>query len=154
MDIWQILNYILEILLKVYNIAIIVIPLMIIMEILKDYKVLDKLSKLLSPVSKLLGISEKSTFPMIIGLTLGLSYGAGAIIQSSKEEDLSKKDLYLVIIFLVACHSVFEDTLLFVSIGANGWMLLSIRIITAVVLTSLIARKIDYLLNKKSSDKN
>ena len=153
MDFNLIFSYGIDILRKVYDIAIIVIPLMVVMEILKDFKVLDKLAKMMSPVAKLLGISEKSTFPLIIGLTLGLSYGAGAIIQSSKEGDLSKKDLYLLIIFLVACHSVFEDTLLFVSIGANGWLLLTIRIVTAFVLTSLVARKIDLLLdNKKGSE--
>lgn len=142
----DLLNYIFEIFMKVFDIAKIVIPLMIIMEILKDYKILDKLSRVLSPIAKFLGISEKSTFPLIIGLFLGLSYGAGAIIQSSKEGDLTKKDMYLIIIFLVACHSVIEDTLLFASMGANGWLLLILRTLTAIILTSLVARKIDKIL--------
>jgi len=116
------------------------------MEILKDLNILDKLSNILEPVAKLLGISKKSTFPLIIGLFLGLAYGAGVIIKSAKDGELSKKDLYLLIIFLVACHSVIEDTLLFVAMGANGWLLLGIRVIIAITLTALVARNIDKLI--------
>lgn len=131
---------------SVYTIAKIVIPLMIFMEILKDLKVLDKVSSKLEPVTKVLGITNKSTFPLIIGLFLGLAYGAGVIIQSAKDGDLPKKDLYLLMIFLIACHSVIEDTLIFVAIGANGWLLLSLRLVLAVTLTILASKNIDKLI--------
>lgn len=134
---------------SVLNIAKIVIPLMVVIQILKDLDILGKLSLRMKPLARFLGISEESTFPLIIGLILGLAYGAGVIINSAKEGNLNKKDLYLVVIFLVACHSVFEDTLLFVAIGANGWLLLGTRIIVALVLTSLTARYIDKILSKR-----
>ncbi|WP_425449676.1 nucleoside recognition domain-containing protein [Dethiothermospora halolimnae] len=130
---------------SILNIAKYVIPLMIFMEILKDLNILDKISEFLKPISKFLGISKESTFPLIVGLTLGLAYGAGVIIKSAKEGNLSKKDLYLVLLFLVACHSVIEDTLLFVAIGANGWLLLGIRLPVAIILTAVVARYIDKL---------
>ncbi len=133
---------------SVLNIAKIVIPLMVAIQLLKDLNILNKLSHLMRPLAKFLGISEDSTFPLIIGLVIGLAYGAGVIINSAKEGNLNKKDLYLVVIFLVACHSVFEDTLLFAAIGANGWLLLGTRIIIALVLTSLTARYIDKILAK------
>ncbi|MTI65394.1 MAG: nucleoside recognition protein [Firmicutes bacterium] len=137
----------------VFTIAKIVIPLMIAMEILKDYKVIDKISKLLKPISNLLGISKNLTFPLVIGLILGLSYGAGVIIKEAKEGELSKKDLYLLIIFLVACHSVIEDTLLFVAIGANGWFLITIRIIIAIILTVLVSKFIGKYLDEENIKK-
>ncbi|SDZ06954.1 Nucleoside recognition [Proteiniborus ethanoligenes] len=133
---------------SVINIGKIVIPLMIIIQILKDLNILRKLSNRMKPVARLLGVSEESTFPIMIGLILGLSYGAGVIINSAKEGNLNKKDLYLIVIFLIACHSVFEDTLLFVAMGANGWLLLGIRIITAIILTSFTARYINKALFK------
>lgn len=133
---------------SVLNIAKIVIPLMVVIQLLKDLNILDRLSYLMRPLAKFLGISEESTFPLVIGLILGLAYGAGVIINSAKEGNLKKKDLYLVVIFLVACHSVFEDTLLFAAIGANGWLLLGTRIIVALVLTSFAARYIDKILAK------
>lgn len=139
---------------SIITIAKIVIPLMVGMEILKDFNVLDKISTFLKPLSKFLGISKEATLPLVIGLVLGLFYGAGVIIESAKEGELSKKDLYLLMIFLVACHSIFEDTLLFVAIGANGWLLLSIRLITAILLTFLAAKHIDKFLDHDSKSRN
>lgn len=130
---------------SILTIAKVIIPLMILMEILRDLKILDKLSNLLKPVAKLLGLSKNSIFPLLIGLIFGLAYGAGIIIKSAKEGELQKKDLYLLMIFLVSCHSVFEDTLLFVAIGANGWLLLSFRLITAIILTIIVAKNFDKL---------
>mgnify|MGYP006279517675 CR=1 FL=1 len=145
---------IIESLKTIWTISRIIIPLMIIMEFLKEYKILDKISNGLSPIAKFLGVSKKSTFSLVIGLTLGLSYGAGVIIKNAKEGNLSKKDLYLLLIFLISCHSVFEDTFLFVAMGANGWLLLSIRITTAMILTSIVSKHIDKLLPKKSDNIN
>jgi len=134
---------------SILTISKVIIPLMIAMEFLKEYKVIDKLSNLLSPLSRLLGMSKKTIFPLVVGLTLGLAYGAGVIIQIAKEGELSKKDLYLLLIFLIACHSVIEDTLLFVAMGANGWLLLSFRIVVALILTILASKNIDKILSIK-----
>lgn len=126
---------------SVFNMAKIIIPLMLMMELLKDLKVLDRISHFLSPVSSFFGIDENSTFPLVIGLIFGLAYGAGIIIDSVNEDNLSKKDLYVIIIFLIACHAVFEDTLLFVAIGANGILLFTLRLVAAII-CALIASNI------------
>lgn len=129
---------------SVLTMATIIIPLMIVMELLRSFKVLKLISLKLEPISKFFGISNKAVFPLMIGLFFGLSYGAGVIIDSAEEGNLSKKDLYVLMIFLVACHAVVEDTLLFVVVGANLWLLLVIRLSVAIVI-SLIASRI---LNK------
>lgn len=124
-----------------WKMALIIIPLMIVMEIMKDSKILEKISERLMPISKFFGISKDAIFPIIIGLIFGLAYGAGIIIENAKENDLSKKDLYIMIIFLVACHAVIEDTVILMAVGASGTLLLSVRIIVAIII-SLIASRI------------
>lgn len=136
----------------VKSIAIVVIPLMFAMEILKELKVLDALSKLLKPVMKFLGLSKESAFPLLVGLTLGLAYGAGVIIKSAKEGALKKRDLYLLMIFLVTCHSVVEDTLIFVKMGANGWLLLGIRVPLAIILTVIVSRHLKVQTNQATDN--
>jgi hypothetical protein len=134
---------------SIFDMAKIVIPLMIVMEMLKDLNILDKISDFFKPVAKFFGISSESTFPLVIGLIFGLAYGAGVIIESAKENNLSKKDLYILIIFLVACHSVFEDTLLFVAMGANGFLLLPLRIGIAIVISFMASKILDKInINK------
>lgn len=126
---------------SVITMAKIIIPLMIVMEILKDSKILDKLSEKMEPIAKFFDISNAAVFPLIIGLIFGLSYGAGVIIESAEENNLSKKDLYTLMIFLIACHAVIEDTLLFVVVGASLWFLLGIRLGVAIII-SIFASKV------------
>ncbi|MFA5576859.1 MAG: nucleoside recognition domain-containing protein [Tissierellaceae bacterium] len=141
---------------SVLTMAKIIIPLMMVMEVLKDSNILDRLSHKISPIARFLNISNNAVFPLIIGLIFGLSYGAGVIIESAEENDLSKRDLYTLMIFLVACHAVIEDTLLFVVVGASLWFLLGIRLIVAIIisyLASKVLNKMDMGIETKG-DKN
>ncbi len=124
------------------QIAVIVIPLMLGIEILKDLKLLDKLASLFSPIAKIYGMKKESGLPIVVGLLVGLAYGAGIIMQTAKEDNLSKRDLYLVTYFLVSAHSVFEDTLVFTAIGASGSLLLATRIFVAAFFTFVASRLI------------
>lgn len=134
--------------------AIIIIPLMVVMEILKGYNILSFLSDKLKWISKFFGISNKAIFPLMIGLFFGLSYGAGVIIESVEEGNLEKKDLYILMFFLIICHAVVEDTLLFIVLGANLWLLLGIRLGAAILIaffTSKILKKVEFKNNVISS---
>jgi hypothetical protein len=39
----------------------------------------------------------------------------------------------LVLVFLGICHSIIEDTLVFIALGANWWVLISARFLLAAV---------------------
>ncbi|MCF6459627.1 nucleoside recognition domain-containing protein [Clostridium sp. Cult3] len=132
---------------SILSMAKIIIPLMIAMEILKDVKILEKVSKKLKPIAKLFDISSESVFPLMIGIVFGLVYGAGIIMESVEEKNLSNKDLYVVMIFLVACHAIFEDTLIFVAVGANLWLLFITRLVVAIVVAYFVSKVIDRASN-------
>lgn len=117
----------------------IVVPLMIGIQILRDLAVLEWLSRKLSLLPKMLGISPNGSLTLVAGLVFGLAYGAGLIIESAREGNLSRRDLYLLVLFLSTCHAVFEDTLLFFPLGIPLWLLLGIRLLLALVLTALTA---------------
>lgn len=125
---------------SVFKIALIVIPLMVVMEIAKDLNLLDRITAMCRPITDMLGISRASAFPLAVGLVFGIAYGAGVIIQSAKQGDMNKRDLTLVCLFLGCCHAVFEDSLLFVPLGVNGFWLLTIRTAIAFVLTAAVSR--------------
>ena len=128
---------------SVLSMAKIIIPLMMVMEILKDAKIMDILSKKLKPMAKFFGISNEAVFPLLIGTIIGLVYGAGVIIESAEEGNLNKKDLYILIIFLVACHAIFEDTFVFAVLGANLWLLFLTRLIVAIIVAYFASNIID-----------
>lgn len=125
---------------SVLNIAIIVMPLMLFMEIAKDIKLLDLISMLFKPITKLFNTHEKSAFPLAVGIIFGISYGAGVLIKSSEEGEIDSKSLYIISVFLAACHAIVEDTLLFVAVGAKGLIIVSVRVIVAFVVTIIISK--------------
>jgi hypothetical protein len=121
------------------QLAVIVIPVMVFIQIMKDLKWLKVFSKWMSPLTRLLGIRENTSTTLASGIVFGIAYGAGVMIQAVKEDGVRKKDIYLVVIFLSACHAVIEDTLLFAPLGIPIWPLLLIRIVAAIVLTIIVA---------------
>ncbi|MBU9722247.1 MULTISPECIES: nucleoside recognition domain-containing protein [Bacillaceae] len=123
----------------ILQLAIIVIPIMVFIQVMKDLKWLEVFSRWTAPFTRVLGIRENTSTTLAAGLVFGLAYGAGVMIQAVKEDGVSKKDIYLVMIFLVACHAVIEDTLLFAPLGIPLWPLLLIRLVTAIILTMAVA---------------
>lgn len=123
----------------VLQLAMVVIPLMIIIQYLKDKQYLQKFSQKLAPFTKVLGIEPNASMTLVSGLVIGLAFGAGVMIQAVQEDGVSKKDATLVFIFLVACHAVVEDTLIFLPLGIPIWPLFLLRLGIAFVLTIVVA---------------
>ncbi|MDD2587092.1 MAG: nucleoside recognition protein [Syntrophomonadaceae bacterium] len=125
---------------SILQIAIIVIPLMVFIEILIDLKLLDKLTAVLVPLTRIFNISQHASLPLMAGMVFGISYGGGIIINAAREGKLDYREIYLVNLFLIMCHSLFEDTFLFAAIGAQWIPVLTVRIILAVLICFLFSR--------------
>ncbi|AIM16187.1 MULTISPECIES: nucleoside recognition domain-containing protein [Neobacillus] len=124
--------------LGILQLAMIVIPLMLVIQILKDLQWLKNFSRTMAPVTRSLGMEENTSTTMAAGLLFGLAYGAGVMIQAVEEDGVSQKDVTLAFIFLVACHAVIEDTLIFVPLGIPVWPLFLIRLGVAILLTLIV----------------
>lgn len=122
----------------------IVVPLSVAIELAKASGAFDrsqaKVGRGTHAVMHLLGMSDKAALPLAAGFVFGLAYGAGLILQAAEEGELSKRDRFLVVLFLIACHAVIEDTLIFVPLGVNPLFLFAFRFLFAVGLTALAAR--------------
>ncbi|MDN3451476.1 nucleoside recognition domain-containing protein [Planococcus sp. APC 3906] len=123
----------------VLQLALIVIPLMIMIQVLKDKHYLQRISEAMGPLTRLLGVQKNASVTLASGLVFGLAMGAGVMIQAVQEDGVSRKDATLVFIFLVACHAIVEDTLIFIPLGIPIWPLLAIRVATALILTIFIS---------------
>lgn len=123
----------------VLQLAMVVIPLMVIIQYLKDKHYLQRFSEKLAPFTKVLGIAPNASMTLVSGLVIGLAFGAGVMIQAVQDDGVSKKDATLVFIFLVACHAVVEDTLIFIPLGIPIWPLFLLRLGIAIILTIVVA---------------
>lgn len=124
----------------VLQLALIVVPVMLFIQVLKDLGVLDGFARLVRPLMKPLGIAPRGAVTMAGGLIFGLAFGAGVIIEQVREQKFEKREITLMVLFLCACHAVVEDTLIFIPLGVPAGYLLLIRLGTAILLTLLIAR--------------
>lgn len=71
------------------------------------------------------------------------------MIQAAKEDGVSKKDMTLAFIFLVSCHAVVEDTLIFIPLGIPVLPLFLIRASVAIILTMIIG----FIWNRNINEK-
>ncbi len=124
----------------VWSIARALVPIMIIIEIFKDTKLIDKLAKVIKPITDFFTISEQSGVSLLFGISFGLTIGAGAIIQSVKDYNVDKRSVFLITMFISICHAVFEDLMIFGSVGSNIFYLLAARSISAILITFVLSR--------------
>jgi len=75
-------------------------------------------------------------FSLGVGLLLGITYGAGILIQEASY--INKKDLFFVATFLNICHAIIEDPLLFVLFGANIYVIIAVRVIWGIALAYIL----------------
>jgi spore maturation protein SpmB len=109
------------------------------LELLKVTGLLDLIMKAISPSLRLAGIQREVEHLTAIGLLLGISYGGGLLIRESRSAAISPRQIFLSCIFMGFAHSVIEDTLLVVSLGADLTAVLLGRLIFAVAATAAIA---------------
>ena len=117
----------------------IIIPLMIVLALLTDSRLLDRGVDYIQPVMQRLNLSSRAAFPLLAGFFLGIVFGSGVIISFANDGTLTKRDLILVLVFLGICHSIVEDTLIFAALGANWWVLVSCRFVLAALATFAVS---------------
>ena len=134
---------------KYISIAFVVFLLVVVLELLEKIGVLKVLNKLLQPLVRFIGISEEVLPLTIIGMTLGLGYGGGLIVAQSKERPLSKRDIFLSLAFLSLFHSIIEDHLLMIGIGADAFFVFVIRFVFCLAAMLLIRKLYDWFDKSK-----
>jgi len=133
-------------------IFLIILSLVILMKVLKTTGALEKMNNFLRPGVEFLGMSKNAAILPIIGMTLGLAYGGGLIVREVKSKLISKKDVFLSLSFMDLSHSLIEDTLLTLAIGASIFAILFGRIVFTIIIMIILIRIINHI-SKKSFEK-
>lgn len=124
-----------------------ILSLVFLIKLLKSIGLIDLMTKILSNPLRLLGIGENAITITIIGLTLGISYGGAMIVKESQKSGITKREIFHAMLLMGLCHSIFEDTILVISLGGHWSGVLVIRTIFAFLITWAFA-----YFTKKISD--
>ncbi|MBA4611142.1 nucleoside recognition protein [Stappia taiwanensis] len=119
---------------------VILLALVILMRLMEKIGVMRWLTKALSPVLRLTGIGPDAAPLTMVGLLLGLSYGGGLIIREARKGHLGARDVFLAAMFMGLCHSVIEDTLIVVALGADLTSVLVGRVVFSILAVAVIAK--------------
>lgn len=118
---------------------VILVGLSIGLEALKATGLLGLMMKALSPLLRLAGIKGEAEHLTAIGLFLGISYGAGLLIREARSGAISPRQIFLSCVFMGFAHSVIEDTLVVMALGADMAGVLVGRLIFAFAAIAAIA---------------
>lgn len=95
-------------------------------------------NRMVRPALGWLGISDKMLPLTIVGLTLGIAYGGGLIVEEGKKVGIAPKEIFYSMLLMGLLHSVFEDTLLILSMGGHWSGVIVFRTLFAFAVTFLI----------------
>ena len=100
------------------KVIVLVVGLMILQKFLAEFGVARWLARGLHPVLWVLGLPRRTAFLWITMNTLGLAYGGAVLVEEAAAGELSREEVELLNRSAAVCHSLLEDTVLFVAIGA------------------------------------
>ncbi|OIP85287.1 MAG: hypothetical protein AUK44_00190 [Porphyromonadaceae bacterium CG2_30_38_12] len=122
----------------VMKITLIVSGLMLLQNLLKEFKIIDLLAKAFAPLMRIMGLSPQSSFLWFIAQIVGLTYGSAIMIEATQEGEIQPQDADLLNYHIAINHSLLEDTLLFVAIGVPVVWITFPRILLAISLVWLV----------------
>ncbi len=86
----------------------------------------------------LVGVGPAATPLTIVGVTLGLTFGAGILIREARAGKIPPRDIWAAMTLLGVCHSIIEDTITIMLLGAHIGGVLWARLVFAFAYSALL----------------
>ncbi len=118
------------------QIVLIIAVLVVVLRLIRVIKADRLIHLLVRPVLPFLGLTPNAVNITLVGMTLGLTYGGGLLLQESRQGKLGARELFYAVCFLLICHSLIEDTVLILLLGADIYGILVFRVVFSFIVIS------------------
>jgi hypothetical protein len=121
------------------KVLIIVIGVMTLIELMKEFNLIDIFVKRFAPVLRMMGLHQRAGVLWLTGALFGLAYGGAVIVEESGNLRLSPEEVEKLQLSIGINHSMIEDPLLFLPLGVSPFWLWVPRLAAAVAAVYLIS---------------
>jgi spore maturation protein SpmB len=99
------------------KIALVVLGVMIAQRLLGEFKAMEFLSRIFAPVMRFFGLPREASLLWVVINIVGYAYGAGIVEEQVKAGTMKPQEADLFNHHAGVCHSLMEDTVLFLAVG-------------------------------------
>lgn len=121
------------------KILLIIVGVMILIELMKAYDMVDRFVSLFAPFLKLMGLHRQAGVLWLTGALFGLGYGGAVIVEQSAALNLSPEELEKLQLSIGINHSMIEDPLLFLPFVVSPIYAWLPRLAAAIVVVCLVS---------------
>ncbi len=136
-----------------FKVILIVLALTMMIDLMRHFGLFTPVVSMLRPFTRINALPVKSAFMWMAGIVFGLAYGSGVIIAESKAGHMDHDEMIRLNLSLGISHSLIEDTLLFVAIGASLFWILVPRVVAAAAAVWLFVLVRSYRDARRCSDR-
>lgn len=115
----------------------IIMSLMLALEFMKAFNIIDRLVRSLNPVLKILGLDRQVGMLWLAAAIFGIAYGAAVIVEETRQGHYTKAELERLHLSIGINHAMIEDPLLFLPLGIGAFWLWIPRLVAAVAAVHL-----------------
>jgi Fe2+ transport system protein B len=119
------------------KILVIITVLMIFMEILKQFHLIDRMMRVIEPLMGVLGLEREVGMLWLTAVIFGITYGGAVIVEEARERRLTAQQLKTLHVSIGINHAMVEDPALFLPLGIHPFWLWIPRLATAVIFTAI-----------------
>jgi hypothetical protein len=114
------------------QILVIIVAIMIMLEVMKAYKIIDRLVRVLNPILKILGLDHNVGMLWLAAVIFGIAYGGAVIVEETRRGQYGREELQRLHLSIGINHAMIEDPLLFLPLGIGAFWLWIPRLVAAV----------------------
>jgi len=133
------------------KIFLILTPLMVVLEILKQYQVIEKIVRPMGPLLSLIGVERHMGLLWLTAALFGLAYGSAVIVEETREGHFSEPELERLQASIGINHAVIEDPVLFLPFSVHPFWLWVPRLVAAIAAVYVV-RGLQKLRPEKDSE--
>lgn len=111
-----------------WTVAYILVPLFVVLQFIRELGWLQRISVLLQPVLRPLGLPREAAVPLATFLVFGMSIGAALLMDERGRHSLERRQVTVLGTLTSVAHALPDEAIVFVPLGANVWVGATVRL--------------------------